>query len=313
MRAPPTAASWEPAREIHDGGFGTQTVGNLIAVLPDGTLLNLFTEINFDSAQPDGAFLRVIRSSDQGATWSGSVTVAEMLTVGTVNPETGAAVRTGGILGSIAVGPGPQDVWAAWQDSRYSTSPGVPRDGVVLGHSSDGGLTWDEPVLVSPDNTQAFTPTVHVAAGGIVGVTYYDLRDEVFGDGYALTGYWLATTTDGEAFDERRVSGPFDLGIAPNARGLFLGDYEGLASDGINFVPFFAQTRPSLADRTNIYTVSLPTIDLAKAAAPTRRARTVRAAAMTPEWAERVQANIERSRKHFPDRTKPAFPPGYLR
>jgi len=29
---------------------------------------------------------------------------------------------------------------------------------------------------------------------------------------------------------------------APNARGYFVGDYEGLASDGADFTPFFSQS-----------------------------------------------------------------------
>jgi hypothetical protein len=315
--------SWEAVREIWDPGFGAQTVGNVIVVLPDGTVVNLFTEIHFASAQPDGATLRVIRSTDRGATWSAPITVAEMLTVGAEDPESGIPVRSGGILGSIAVAPG-GDLWLTWQDSRFSgvpccvtpQNPPAPVDSIVLARSTDGGLTWGAPVLVPADpQVQAFTPTVHVADDGTIGVTYYDFRDDPGNDGYALTSYWLATSEDdGVTWTERRISGPFDLRIAPNALGLFVGDYEGLRSSGSNFVPFFAQTFPDLGDRTNVYAVSLPTVAPAIAKAQASHA----AYAGPPmqitaaHW-ERVRQNVEFRRPHFDDRTQPWFLPRYLR
>ncbi len=307
--------TWEAPREIWDPGFGAQTVGNLVAVLPGGTVLNLFTEIHFDSAQPDGATLRVMRSTDRGATWSAPISIADMLSVGTSDPERGIDVRSGGILGSIAIGPGPLDVWVTWQDSRFWGVGGFG-DSIVLAHSGDGGLTWGAPILVPEDpQVQAFTPTVHVAADGTIGLTYYDFRDDVPGDDYLLTSYWLATSDDGVNWTERLVSGPFDLAIAPDALGLFLGDYEGLASAGTNFVPFFAQTVPDLGNRTNIYSVVLPTVPppSAKAARPTYRAYSGPAMEITAEHWERVRASVEKRRKHFPDNTQPWFLPQYLR
>ncbi|MGH8482186.1 MAG: sialidase family protein, partial [Nevskiaceae bacterium] len=313
--------TWEAAREIYDPGPGAQTIGNLVAVLADGTLLNLFTEIHFDSDQPDGATLRVIRSTDQGATWSAPVTVAPMLSVGTQDPATGAPVRGGSILGSIATGPGGGDVWVAWQDSRYffevcANPPCVgPGDSIVLARSTDGGLSWGAPVLVPPDaQVQAFTPFVHVAADGTVGVTYYDLRDDTTDPDYLLTSYWLATSADGVAWTERRVSGPFDLAIAPDAFGLFLGDYQGLASAGTDFVPFFAQTFPSLRNRTNVYAVSLPTQATATAkAGASYQAWSGPVPAISGAWADRIRANVERSRHHVKERYRPRLPANYLR
>ena len=316
--------TWEAPREIWDPGFGAQTVGNLVAVLPDGTLLNLFTEIHFDSNQPDGARLRVLRSTNSGATWSAPITIDDMLSVGTHDPDSGTDVRSGGILGSIAVGPGPQDVWATWQDSRFTGSLICPpggtcfgfADSIVLAHSSDGGLTWDAPILVPQDpQVPAFTPTVQVAADGTIGVTYYDFRDDPGNDGYLLTSYWLATSDDGGAtWSERLISGPFDLNIAPDALGLFVGDYEGLGAVGNNFVPFFVQTVPDLSNRTNVYSVVLPSVApaSAKALAGSYRASRQPAYITARHW-EQVRANIERKRKHFPDKTQPWFLPEYMK
>ena len=121
------------------------------------------------------------------------------------------------------------------------------------------------------------------------------------------SGHWLAVSTDGVTFDERRISGPFDLRIAPNALGYFVGDYAGLSSDAANFVPFFAQTRASTSDRADVYTVSLPIIALAKASSR-YVARSGAVPQMTPEWAERVRANAEKARHHFYERPEPRPP-----
>lgn len=310
--------TWERARAIYDPGLDAQTLGNLIGALPDGTLLNLFTEIHYFEIPS----IRVIRSTDHGDTWSAPVLVADLYSIGTYDEETGQEVRSGSILASMAIGPG-DDVWVAWQDGRfyYDSCPAPDpscvglADSVVLAHSPDGGVTWEAPVLVPQEPTiQAFTPSVSVAADGTLGVAYYDFRDDAEGDAYLLTSYWLATSTDGVNWTERRISGPFDLRIAPDARGLFLGDYQGLVSAGTDFIPFFAQTYPSLGNRTNVNAVALPAVPAAKAAATPYRARLDAVPRLTPELLERVRSNAERSRHHFKEQAAPpAFPRGYLR
>lgn len=49
-------ATWEPARAIFDPGVGSQTIGNVIAVLQDGTLINYFTQLNSSGAVSTGGF-----------------------------------------------------------------------------------------------------------------------------------------------------------------------------------------------------------------------------------------------------------------
>ena len=98
----------------------------------------------------------------------------------------------------------------------------------------------------------AFTPTVHVLADGTVGITYFDLRDNTADPATLPTGYWLARSTDGVTWAETRLAGPFDLDIAPNAGGLFLGDYMGLAGSGSAFLSLFVRTTGDLANRTDV-------------------------------------------------------------
>jgi hypothetical protein len=123
--------------------------------------------------------------------------------------------------------------------------------------STDRGDTWSAPVVVNRNTTvSAFTPTVAVRSDGRIGVTYFDMRDERAGDARLDVGYWIVTSADGSSWSETRVADPFDLALAPVARGLFIGDYMGLATSGTSFVPLYARTNDnSPQNRTDIHAV----------------------------------------------------------
>ena len=148
-------------------------------------------------------------------------------------------------------------LFVVWQDARTA---GDARDAVLISRSTDGGLAWSAPAQVSPDlGTQAFTPAIAVARDGTIGVTYYDLRNNTADPATLPTDYWLARSTDGVNWSETHVDGPFDLASAPEANGLFLGDYQGLATVGNTFVPFYARTNPgNPGNRTDIVAAFLP-------------------------------------------------------
>jgi len=79
---------------------------------------------------------------------------------------------------------------------------------------------------------------VQAEADGTIGVSYYDFRDDTSDPTTLLTSYWLTQSTDGVHWQESRIAPPFDLELAPDSSGLFLGDYEALISTGGAFVPF---------------------------------------------------------------------------
>ena len=252
-------ASWEAARAIYDPGPQRQTIGNEIAVLPDGTLLASFAELFFSAngSQPDTATARILRSTDHGATWSAPVTVAPMFPVGVRDPRTGTAVRDAAVLPRIAVSPGGH-AFVVWQDSRFSS--GV-REGIAMATSVDGGLSWSAPVQVNRmPSVPAFIPSIAVAGDGTIGVSYADTR-EADSRPYFLASYWLATSADGVSWSERKLSGPFDLAMSPLVLGrLFAGDYQGLVAGAASFRAFFSQTNATVANPTDIYTRSLPSV-----------------------------------------------------
>ena len=236
--------SWEPVRGIYSPPSSGQTIGNLIRVLPDGTLVNLFTEI-VGSVNT----LRVIRSSDRGLTWSAPIPISLLGALGARDPNSGTPIRDGSIIPQMAVGPDGSLV-VVWQDARFT---GV-RDAIAFSRSSDGGFTWSTPVRVNFDATVvAFTPQVHIRADGMIGVTYYDLRSNTASTATLPTDFWLARSRDGITWTETRLSEAFDLLFAPRASGaLFLGDYTGLDAAGGTFLAFFGKANPSTTNRTDI-------------------------------------------------------------
>jgi hypothetical protein len=72
-------------------------------------------------------------------------------------------------------------------------------------------------------------------------VSYFDFRNDKTGPELP-TDYWFTSSTDGTHWSEQHISGPFDMTLAPDAEGLFVGDYQALGKVGNTFVPFFVQT-----------------------------------------------------------------------
>ena len=304
-------ATWEPARPIYDPGPTSQTINNQIVVLPNGVLIDFFTQLDAPPGAPETATLAIIRSLDKGVSWSAPIAISPVQSVGTVDPQTQAPVRDASDLGSIAAGTHGELV-AVWQDSRFS---GGVRDGIAFSRSLDGGVTWSTPTRVNRDAAvAAFVPAVTVRGDGTYGVTYYDFRNNTSDPSTLPTDNWLTQSTDGVTWLESHVAGPFDLAIAPVDEGLFLGDYQGLSSAGALFLPLYAETNDGqLGNRTDIY-VSLAGSAGAAQEAQTHAARVTAQSAeplpSTPELQRKIHESVLRTmQRRLPGWTPPADVP----
>ena len=255
--------SWEPARQLYDPGQNDQTIGNQIAVLPNGTLVNLFAEFNNENtnqlragrcgccARPTRASAGPVRSWSTGCRRSGSPTL-----------DTGDDVRTGDIIPDVAVDPASGRLYAVWQDARFG---GGQFDSIAFSQSLDGGPSWSTPIKVNQTptnlpagNQQAFTASVHVTANGTVGVPRLPQQHPSAGHpgDRPLPGPLPPHHPDslrdrGNWGDEVQVTtSSFNMRRAPDAGGFFTGDYEGLDNIGTAFASFYSQphgTDPSSA------------------------------------------------------------------
>ena len=252
--------TWTGTRAIFDPGQNSQTIGNQIVVnRQTGTLYDFFELFQTTGSPkfiPRGISVGFISSPDGGSTWSKPTIVSAQQTVNDFAPN-GALLRTGAGLPSAAIDASNGDLYVVWEDARFT---GGTANQVVLSRSTDGGATWSAPALVSnPNSKPAFTPQVAVNSAGTVGVTYYDFRNP---DGSTVgqpTDYWFTSSTDhGATFgtETRITPASFNILNAPDAGGLFLGDYQGLDVNGTAFVPFFAQAVSS-TNPTDVFTTSI--------------------------------------------------------
>jgi hypothetical protein len=232
--------------------------GNQIAVLPDGTLVNVFA-ILFKGAgiqppQANQVFMAVTRSTDGGRSWHKIEKIAPIRTALLTDPDTpnptslDQTVRADDYLPDIAVDHATGDIYVVWSDGL-----GTRVNNVVITKSTDGGRSWSAPkVIDQTPGPHAFNQTVQVAADHTVAVLYYDFRNNTPAPGLP-TDVWLTQSTDGGAnWEEQHVTGPFDMKSAPNARGFFLGDYMGLEAIGDDLLALFATTQ---GDSANVYSV----------------------------------------------------------
>lgn len=158
------------------------------------------------------------------------------------DPDDGTPLRTEDILPEIGAGPN-SELYVVWQEASLAPS------GSAIGFSKslDGGLTWTEPIRINtrPD-VQRFTPSVEALTDGTIGVTHYDLRFNAPDPATCRPTPGSSTRTTAATHGPRRVTATsFDHKLAPNAGGLFLGDYVGLTTAGSQFLSLFTKTEPT--------------------------------------------------------------------
>jgi hypothetical protein len=252
-------ASWETARAIFDPGTRNQTLGNQIVVTPSDLLVDGFLLIiNRGSAIIRGNQLQVavLRSLDQGVSWSGPIIVDRLVDapVTLIEPDGSVQdVRTGDIIPEFAVDRASGTIYAAWQDGRFTTSG---RAQVAFSQSKDGGLTWSPIIRINDPGSfgkQVFTPQIHVADDGTVGVVYYQFDNDLRGQTTVHVVHCHAATQNCTSASSWNANGDtsipgssFLMDTAPNAGGFFIGDYVGLTDFGLHgFRPFIVLAQPA--------------------------------------------------------------------
>lgn len=288
--------TWETSRGIYDAGVGNQTFGNQLTVLPNGTLANVFLDItrSVTAQSAAGQRIRVVRSTDKGASWSAPITIADYLGIGTFDPVTRDPVRDGAGIASMAAGSDGK-LHVVWQDSRFSAG-GV--DAIAYSQSADSGQTWSAPVQVNVSGgSAAFTPTIHVRIDGTVGVSYYDFSAARTTTSTLPTAYGLAQSRDGVHWSGSEINSAFDLRKAPVAGGFFLGDYQSLSSIGNAFAALYGRTTAAMSatDITEIVFASIADGSLKRAPTSYFARPVADGFVVTPELQKRVSDGVDQA------------------
>jgi hypothetical protein len=235
------AASWSPQVVIDRPPPDSADVGGKILVLAHGTLLALFarTTLHPDFTATDT--LVASRSRDEGQTWSAPVAITSQPTF-RFQDETGTELSNVDMFGTSAAVAPDGTVYAAWD---HDTSPTSGTIDIV--HSHDGGRTWSGPTPLPSVGAFAFEPALAITSHGIIGILWYDHRNDRLGDTELTTDVWFAHSDDGgNRWRQTHVAGPFDFRAAPRGR---IGEYQGLtAVSGREFAAAFTQTAPQAKD-----------------------------------------------------------------
>jgi len=173
----------------------------MLAVLPDGTLIASFVDVQRDDGSGAGraGLLKtrrawVIRSTDGGQTFSSPFFVSE--TCGPI-PE----YRLAALASDLSSGP--------FRDRLYFACIQKGGGAIALSYSTDRGKVWSSPALVhsAPADTTVLrqNPTLAVNKDGIVGVAWVDSRSEP--GVRCFETYFSASLDGGQSFlPERPVS-----------------------------------------------------------------------------------------------------------
>lgn len=206
---------WEAPEKLSTEG-GVQ--GCDIGIGPGGEVYVVYLDFIFGLT--GGGTMKVFKSTDNGDTFTGPVTIAGVQPLSLPN----SAFRYQHFP-RIAVDQGNGHVYVAWAE-------GTGGD-IVLTKSTDGGATWSPKKLVNNDGTgkAQHMPSIHVAPDGKVVVGFYDRRDDA---GNRIMRYYLAESTDGGASFPLQYPAGASTVDGLNTRWWFMGDYTDLriGSDG---------------------------------------------------------------------------------
>lgn len=204
--------------------------------------------------------LLVTRSTDEGATWSEPVKIADVFLHTANLPGESSRLFRAPNIATIAASQADGGVYAVWMEQP----PGIARTLCELGEcapaadiyfsrSLDFGRHWSEPVKVNDDNSPLsfqFIPTVAVSPNGHdVHVAWLDQRNDP--SGLLVEVFYAHSGNRGTSFDPNLVvtDAPFLSTLSQHQSGtVFVGDYIGLQASDDRAVVAFPDTRYGRAD-----------------------------------------------------------------
>jgi hypothetical protein len=263
-RSDDAGRSWEQPRlaYVPTGDVARAPLGNTVLRLPDGTLLDVFSEVNGSGglAEEEGEYpnrIYTMRSRDGGGTWSTPFPilgqVGEFPAEPLVHGPTGDRWGVDTYIPPAQLAADGRTVYIAWVTHARDASS---HSRLHAARSDDGGVTWRRLGRISVSDA-AFMPAIAVDGRGNVAMTWIDLRRQRAGERRWPARVYFASSTDrGATWRERPLTRTMNLSSErprlgngafvanAGAGAVFLADYNGLTGLPRGFAAAFPVLRP---------------------------------------------------------------------
>jgi hypothetical protein len=227
------------------GGNSNSFTGTFVTVGPDHAVYVFW----WDNTQHASILMR--KSTDQGQTFGGPVTVAGLNTH-TFNGDLGLTESAGRTFRSngfpqAAVNPVTGDIYVVFDDKGHGSQD---KADVYFTMSTDGGKTWSKSIRVNDDNTynDQWQPAIAVTPDGShVGIFWYDRRLDPANN--LIDRFGVIGTVSGHAvnfapnFRITDVSFPPAFGQDPAVSSAYMGDYDQATADNSYFYTTWGDNR----------------------------------------------------------------------
>ena len=242
--------TWGPRLKTANNATG---LGGQPVVQPNGTVI-------VPVANANETALLAFRSTNGGASWSSTVTIAS-----TPDHAVAGNLRTGPLPSAEIDGAG--KVFVVWQDCRFRR--GCKSNDIVMSASTDG-VTWSSPVRIPIDNVSSkvdhFIPGLAVdraTSGNTANLAltyYYYPNTSCNASTCQLYAGYISSTDGGTNWSApTQLAGPMSLSwIADTSQGRMVGDYISTSFIGNTPFPAIAVATAPAGSVFNeaIYTVS---------------------------------------------------------
>ncbi len=244
VRSTNAGASWSDWMRLNDNPVndGSARQGSQALEGPDGILHVIWGLDNRDGTY--GVYITT--SNDSGQTFGPNRFVAHQFLTDNMPWRTA-------LLPSGAVDLNNGNIYIAWYDSRFRSG----FTDIAFVRSTNGGTSWDSTIFVNAnvgDSSQQFMPAIAIDPAGRIFLTWYDTR---VGGGNVVDLFYSYSEDYGQTWaPEARVTTVGSVPVFDSFSSSVMGDYNGLAADGLNIYGDWGDSRNGNQD---IYASRIPT------------------------------------------------------
>lgn len=206
------------------------------AVAPDGTVYVCWMDYNVQTGGIGTIYLDI--SSDGGATWLASDILVRSVNLPPLRLNGNTDVLAKGAAVICASPFNSQEIYITYAEQNMLA---MDEADIYFIKSTDGGLTWSNPIRVNDDFTvnDQVLPWMDVKHNGIIDIAWYDRRNDAADLQWDV--YITMSTDGGNSFGANQKITDISSSTPNTPSGLWMGEYLGLVTDNTHAYLAFCQ------------------------------------------------------------------------